>query len=93
MLEAMALGLPCIGSRVGGIPELLPSEDMVEPRDIKGLVQKTREVTGNPERMDRMSERNLAKAREYHESVLQPKRNELYRHVRRCTQEYAQGFQ
>ena len=33
MLEAMARGLPCIGSTVGGIPELLPAEDLVPPGD------------------------------------------------------------
>ncbi len=29
MLEAMARGLPCIGSSIGGIPELLHEEDLV----------------------------------------------------------------
>ena len=36
MVEAMARGLPCIGSRVGGIPELLHPEDMVPPGDTDG---------------------------------------------------------
>ncbi len=31
LIEAMARGLPCIGSTMGGIPELLPAEDMVPP--------------------------------------------------------------
>ena len=44
MIEAMARGLPCIGSTVGGIPELLPPEDMVPPGDVSALAEKIREV-------------------------------------------------
>ena len=33
MLEAMARGLPCIGSTVGGIPELLSPGEMAPPDD------------------------------------------------------------
>lgn len=36
IIEAMVAGLPCIGSRVGGIPELLENDDMV-PRAITRL--------------------------------------------------------
>jgi len=88
VLEAMALGLPCIGTTVGGIPELLPPEDTVGPDDAESLSRRIREVLRDPERMNKMSERNLTKAREYHQHVLQKRRNELYRHVRRCTEEY-----
>src|SRR5207253_6445170 len=65
MLEAMARGLPCIGSTVGGIPELLPAEDLVPPGDASALTQKIHDVLGDPQRMARMSARNLEKAREY----------------------------
>ncbi|MEW6664892.1 MAG: glycosyltransferase family 4 protein [Thermodesulfobacteriota bacterium] len=33
LIEAMAAGLPAIGSRVGGIPELLPSDCLFPPRN------------------------------------------------------------
>jgi glycosyltransferase involved in cell wall biosynthesis len=88
VLEAMALGLPCIGSAVGGIPELLPPEDLVEPGNSIALSTKILEVLRDPERLDRMSARNLAKAGEFHERVLQERRRALYRRVRYCTEEY-----
>src|SRR5205809_1714074 len=61
MIEAMARGLPCIGSTVGGIPELLAAEDMVPPNDASALARKIREVLADPSRLARMSVRNLAK--------------------------------
>jgi len=43
MFEALGVGLPFIGTRVGGIPEVLVSEDygfLVEPADPKDLMEK-----------------------------------------------------
>jgi glycosyltransferase involved in cell wall biosynthesis len=85
MIEAMALGLPCIGSAVGGIPELLPLEDMVTPADATALSRKIREVVTDPERMARMSERNLKRAREYREGVLRERRITFYQYLKERT--------
>jgi glycosyltransferase involved in cell wall biosynthesis len=86
MIEAMTRALPCIGSTVGGIPELLPSEDLVPPGDITALTSKIREVATNPERMARMSARNLQKAIEYRDEALREQRNEFYRYVPEMTE-------
>jgi glycosyltransferase involved in cell wall biosynthesis len=86
MMEAMARALPCIGSAVGGIPELLPSEDMVPPGDVAALARRIREVVTDPERMARMSSRNLEKAKEYREEVLRERRTAFYRYVRERTE-------
>lgn len=82
MIEAMARALPCIGSNVGGIPELLPPEDMVPPGDAKALAAKIQEVLGDPQRMNRMSARNLAKAGEYLDHVLAERRRSFYQIVK-----------
>jgi glycosyltransferase involved in cell wall biosynthesis len=71
---------------VGGIPELLPSEDLVPPGDVTALASKIREVATNPERMAQMSARNLEKAKDYTDQVLCEQRNEFYRYVREMTQ-------
>jgi len=86
MIEAMARSLPCIGSTVGGIPELLPSEDLVPPGDVVALASKIREVVTDSERMARMSARNLETAKEYRDEVLRERRNQFYRYVREMTE-------
>lgn len=85
MIEAMARGLPCLGSTVGGIPELLPAEDLVPPADVQALARKIREMVSDPARMARMSARNLEKAAGYREEALAGRRRTFYRHVRQMT--------
>ena len=86
MTEAMARALPCIGSTVGGIPELLPPQDMVRPGDAPGLARKIADVLGDSQRMAAMSARNLAKASEYRDDRLRARRSEFYRRVRAATE-------
>jgi glycosyltransferase involved in cell wall biosynthesis len=86
MLEAMARGMPCIGSTVGGFPELLAREYLVTPGDVTELAQKIREVVTNPERLVRMSSDNLSRARNYTETILRQRWNEFYWEVRQRTQ-------
>jgi len=82
MVEAMARALPCIGSTVGGIPELLPPEDLVPPGDVEALTLKIQEIATDPTRMTRMSRRNLETAGQYRDSVLQERRKAFYEYVR-----------
>jgi len=86
MIEAMARGLPCIGSRVGGFPELLPEEDLVPPGNAAALADKIREVLSSPDRMTEMSRRNLQRARQYTEDILRPRRVAFYSHIREATE-------
>jgi len=88
MIEAMARGLPCIGSSVGGIPELLSAEDLFPSRDPKALADKVAEVVRDRKRMVEMAERNLRKARNYSDAVLSAKRKEFYEYVRCRTEEW-----
>jgi glycosyltransferase involved in cell wall biosynthesis len=44
LLEAMAAGLPCIGSNVGGIPEVLGAVYLFEPNDGREIAEKVSEV-------------------------------------------------
>ena len=90
MIEAMARALPCIGSTVGGFPEILTPEDMVSPGDVAGLASKIQSVLTDSKRMALMSARNLEKAREYREEVLNSRRVRLYQILREKTEQWWQ---
>src|SRR4029077_4545824 len=54
MIEAMARGLPCIGSAVGGIPELLGASELVPRGNAAALAAKIEEVAMDFDRMTRI---------------------------------------
>lgn len=91
MLEAMARGLPCIGTTAGGIPELLEPEDMVPVGDYAALARRILEVMANAGRIERMSERNRRTAERYRDELLRPRRNAFYREVLRATGEWRES--
>jgi glycosyltransferase involved in cell wall biosynthesis len=86
LIEAMARTLPCIGSTVGGIPKLLPSEDMIVPGDAVRLARKNTEVVTKPRRMAHMSARNLEHAHNYSDALLEERRRVFDQHVRDMTE-------
>ena len=91
MVEAMARGLPCIGSTAGGIPELLPARDLVRPGDATALAAKISEVLRDPKRMSAMSERNLEKAGEFREECVRGRRLEYLTHLKEATEQWMSG--
>ena len=88
MIEGMVRALPCIGANVGGIPELLPTEDLFPPNDPPALAAKIHDVLTDCTRMGRMSMRNLQRMGDYQEDVLRQRRDAFYRHVRVATTEW-----
>jgi glycosyltransferase involved in cell wall biosynthesis len=82
MIEAMACGLPCIGSSVGGIPELLTSDDLVIPGDANALAAKIYEVWSDPARLRLMAVRNHTRSSDFKKSVLDLRRQAFYEFVR-----------
>ena len=78
VIEAMAVGLPCISTPVAGIPELLEPEDMKDPLDVNGFASRIIEFISNPNLMNEKSRRNIEKAKEYSEKHLSQKRNCFY---------------
>jgi glycosyltransferase involved in cell wall biosynthesis len=91
MIEAMARGLPCIGSTIGGFPELLSVEEMVPPGDAAALAHAIRRVVTNPQRLADLSARNLDKAQNYRDEVLDRRRVLFYSHVKQATETWLEG--
>lgn len=82
VIEAMARAMPCVCSDVGGIGELLPEEDLFHSGDAADLARKLALVARDPERLQKMSQRNLITSLQYEESALQLRREEFYRAIR-----------
>ena len=81
LIEAMAVGLPCIGSEVGGIPELLSEEVLVPKENAKALCNKIEYMIHHIDFMSSQAKRNFEEAKKYYDTVLQEKRNKFYQYL------------
>ena len=81
LIEAMAVGLPCIGSEVGGIPELLESEVLIPKENAKALCDKIGYMIHHIDFMNAQAKRNFNEAQKYYDTVLQEKRNRFYQYL------------
>lgn len=78
VLEAMNLGIPCIGSDTRGIRELIgkdQSEFLCNPKSPKAFSEAILFAKNNPDYCKRIVERNLNEAKQYESEVV---RKELY---------------
>lgn len=82
MIEAMAMGLVCVGSRVGGMSELLDDELLVAPGDPGALADALCRLLATPERLLPIGLDNLERARWHHRNVLEARRSDLYARLR-----------
>lgn len=82
LIEAMARGLPCICSKAGGIPELLCQEDLVDINEVDQFVIKLIKVSKDPEKLRRMSQRNLEKVREYSREGIQNVKKSFFHRIK-----------
>ncbi|OEH93427.1 N-acetyl-alpha-D-glucosaminyl L-malate synthase BshA [Bacillus solimangrovi] len=72
LLEAMACGVPCIGSRVGGIPEVIVDGEtgfVCELGDINMMSERSIELLSNPVLFEQMSQNAKQRAIEQFASV------------------------
>jgi glycosyltransferase involved in cell wall biosynthesis len=83
LIEAMAVGLPCLSTPVNGIPELLNDKYLFDPLDVDGFVNKIIELINSPQILNEMSKENIEKAREYTLDKLKIRRTEFYMKLRK----------
>lgn len=83
IVEAMASGLPCVSSRVGGIPELLNEEVLVEKNNPELLAERIIELLSDSKKYNSASIRNLDKAADYRPEILAHRRRLFYKKIAR----------
>src|SRR5690606_37230873 len=79
IVEAMARGLPVLGTRVGGIPELVSEECLIERDNPMALALKIQYLIDNPELTNKISAENLERSKNYAEDILRERRKLFYR--------------
>lgn len=84
VIEAMARGLPCVASNVGGIPELLEDAFLTPPGNAEALARKIADIFGKPDSIESIALRNLQKAGEYKYEVLNERRIAFYERVKQA---------
>lgn len=87
MVEAMATGLPCIGSDVGGIPELIDASAVVPVNDHMALADRIAGFAENPSEMERQSKINLQTAEDFYPEKLAAARKSFFDALKNAVKE------
>ncbi|MDT0604078.1 glycosyltransferase [Thalassotalea castellviae] len=82
IIEAMAQGLPCVGTSVGGIPELIPDELCVPADDATALFSVLNKLCNNLDELTKQSMINLEKSKQYGNQFLSAKRQQFYQDLK-----------
>jgi glycosyltransferase involved in cell wall biosynthesis len=81
VVEAMSKACPVIGSRTGGIPELIGEAYIFERKEIKGIENKIIELVNNRELLVQAARQNFEKAKEFELEKLSRKRETFYQKI------------
>jgi len=76
LIEAMSRGLPCFGSEIGGIPELLGRSGIFDRGDVNAIAKKICSLTSG--KMEHMAKRNFNYAKRFEKKPLEEKRFDFY---------------
>lgn len=82
LVEAMARGLPCIGTDIGGIPELLEEQALIPINNAKRLADKIEDFLLTPGLADTQAKRNLKESQNYACQILETRRMEFYQYLK-----------
>lgn len=83
LVEAMARGKACVATRVGGIPELLAEESLVDAEDVPGLVDEISKLLVNDSLRKSRGIDSLKRAGIFHPQELEVRAGEWANAVRR----------
>ncbi|WP_284036361.1 glycosyltransferase [Neobacillus sp. 114] len=86
VIEAQAVGLPCISTPVAGIPELLDKRYLFEPEDSKSFAYEIMRLINNTDELEEMSSINIEVAKRYTKEKLNKRRTEFYSRLRKLAE-------
>lgn len=78
LVEALSYGLPCIGTNVGGIPELVPNECVVPVDDVTSICEIIKKFLIDPSYTDRIKKQNYSRSLNFLPEILNKKREQFY---------------
>ena len=78
VIEAMSVGLPCISSKISGLPELLDDHFLTEYYDVESLSNLVVELLTTPSLYEKVSKENYEKSKQYEASILEKRRDCFY---------------
>lgn len=81
IIEAMALGLPCVTTPVSGNSELIDEELLIQLKDIKGFSKMISRLFTDEKFYEDQSRKNFDKSLQYSSSVLNPRRALFYKNI------------
>lgn len=76
VIEAMSYALPCMGTDVGGIPELIDRSMLFGRKNIKEIADLLKNI--DKEKMLSLAKQNFNKSKEYDKDALDKKRHDFY---------------
>jgi glycosyltransferase involved in cell wall biosynthesis len=85
LLEAMAVGTPCVATAVGGIPELLPATALTRPDDPAALAELIERVLSSPELRRQLVELGDATLADFRPETQAPRRRAFLQGLRART--------
>lgn len=82
IIEAMAMGLPCITTPVSGNPELIDEKYLVDYSDVHSQANRIIELLTNKRSYEDASSANFERSKEYTSDVLNPRRTKFYNQLK-----------
>ena len=79
LLEAMSVGCPVLGSKVGGIPDVIENEFLHNPGDFKTLSNQISQLFKNRKLLEREALRSIEVVTTFQKGLLDQKRKEFYK--------------
>lgn len=81
VVEAMSRACPIIGSKTGGIPELISSKCIFRRKNVKDIANMIEELMNSKEFIKEVATKNYEKSKEFQSELLTNKRNKFYKEI------------